>query len=703
MTRGFREFDLVEDARRIGSLQAPLLQATMQRIALRHPFYRREMQRLDLSPDDFTALDTLEDFPLTEKHQLVEEPEAFRLDPDPSRPAEYALWDVAYTTGTSLGRPTAMYQTAYDFRALTIAQRRMAEIRGMGHGGRIVNLYPITSIPHGAWIRCNQAAAAIGASVTAGMSGRAVDGFRIVRATDEVASITVGTDPTVLWGVPSYVRRVLQEIVAIGRHLPSLHMIAVSGEPCGPAMRKSLADLAGQAGAGAGVVVSDSMGATELQCGLVESAEGAGFHNPAPELFHFAAVDDRGLSVPDGEVGRLVLTHLDRRGTVLVRFWLGDLVTFTDEPCARCGHGGGLITEHRGRGGSFMKIRGNLVDIGAVSNAVGVLPHVVEHQLIIRRPEADPMGLDELVIRIVTDTDEPQSVSRDVATAVGAEREHVPPDRVRRHRCDLVGRTRHEAFAASSTGGPMTDPGAIATLEIPQEQLDAIQLDRLKASLGIAADHHPYYRERLREVDFERWTTLAHLDALAVTTKATLAAEPEAFRLRDASGEPHQMWDVIYTSGTTSDPIPIYQTPHDHRRILFAQRRMAAIRGTSSTDTIANLFPLAGRGPTVPGSESTTMPSPSVRGWWPGLGGPIPVRTAPPVASARSRGSSPLPNQRCCGALDPTCDDSSRPVSRMIWHSRQSGWWSRVARRSRRRSSRASSMVYKHLELPNPP
>jgi phenylacetate-CoA ligase len=168
------------------------------------------------------------------------------------------------------------------------------------------------------------------------------------------------------------------------------------------------------------------MGATELQCGLVECAEGAGFHNPTPELFHLASVDGDGVPVPDGDTGRLVLTHLDRRGTVLLRFWLGDLVRFTNDPCGSCGRGGGLILQHLGRGGNFVKIRGNLVDLSGISNAVSLIPHVIEHQIVIQSPKNDPMGLDELVIRIVTDTNDPLPVTAGVQTAVTVAADMTP-------------------------------------------------------------------------------------------------------------------------------------------------------------------------------------------------------------------------------------------------------------------------------------
>src|SRR5690606_33412458 len=52
------------------------------------------------------------------------------------------------------------------------------------------------------------------------------------------------------------------------------------------------------------------------------------------------------------------------------------------------------------------------------------------------------------------------------------------------------------------------------------------------------------------------------------------------------------LWDIAYTSGSTSEPTPLYHTARDFRGILSAQVRMAEIRGMTADDKIANLYPL---------------------------------------------------------------------------------------------------------------
>ena len=60
---------------------------------------------LRLTPWLLTITINLLLFPLTLKQELMAEPELFRLDLPDLPPAERILWDVAYTTGTTTGRP----------------------------------------------------------------------------------------------------------------------------------------------------------------------------------------------------------------------------------------------------------------------------------------------------------------------------------------------------------------------------------------------------------------------------------------------------------------------------------------------------------------------------------------------------------------------------------------------------------------------
>jgi phenylacetate-CoA ligase len=138
---------------------------------------------------------------------------------------------------------------------------------------------------------------------------------------------------------------------------------------------------------------------------------------PAPELFHLAVVDEDGAPVPDGQPGLLCLSHLDRRGTVLLRYVLGDTVVLSHDPCPRCGRSGERVVAHLGRTGSRVKIRGQLVDRRVLLDALYTIDGLGVYQARLRRENPpSPANMDELVV--VIEDAAPPSVEHEVVTAV---------------------------------------------------------------------------------------------------------------------------------------------------------------------------------------------------------------------------------------------------------------------------------------------
>jgi phenylacetate-CoA ligase len=377
----------------ISALQNEKLVKQFELIAQYHSFYKERSQKIGLELSSIN-LSNLDDFPVTSKADLAENFDNFQLQlPDElSDP----IWDIAYTSG-STSKPIPIYQTSRDFRTILLTQRRMAEIRGMNSEDRILNLYPLTQYPHGAWTRANHAAATLGAYVACGMSGSSDGEFGATRSLSEVAQLAARIEATVFWGVPSYVKKVLDQIKKENLTIPKLRMIAVSGEACSGQMKSSLIELAARIGAD--VQISNSLGASELQCGLVECKDGAGFHNPAPELFYFSVLDYAGKEVKEDTFGTLAVTHLDRRGTTLIKYLLGDQVRLTRAACPECGRAGGRIIAHQGRAGTLIKIRGQLVDRAVLERCVSEFPGVIDYMILISKE--NPLdGLSEDLINI---------------------------------------------------------------------------------------------------------------------------------------------------------------------------------------------------------------------------------------------------------------------------------------------------------------
>ena len=114
-----------------------------------------------------------------------------------------------------------------------------------------------------------------------------------------------------------------------------------------------------------------------MQGGFVQCAEHAEGQNVTPDLYYLETVDpDTGRRLPDGEAGMLAITHLHRRGTVMLRYLVGDVVTLSRAPCPICGRVGERVTATPRRTGNLVKCRGMLVNTDLVADTVSALPGV---------------------------------------------------------------------------------------------------------------------------------------------------------------------------------------------------------------------------------------------------------------------------------------------------------------------------------------
>jgi phenylacetate-coenzyme A ligase PaaK-like adenylate-forming protein len=140
-----------------------------------------------------------------------------------------------------------------------------------------------------------------------------------------------------------------------------------------------------------------------MQGGFVQCDEEARPQNIVPDLYYLEVIDqESGLRRGDGEDGMLAVTHLHRRGTVLLRYLVGDVVTLSREPCPICGRVGERIVTTPRRIGALVKCRGMLVNTDVVVETLSALEGIGEFQLLFRRADR-PGAMDEMVVRIERD------------------------------------------------------------------------------------------------------------------------------------------------------------------------------------------------------------------------------------------------------------------------------------------------------------
>ncbi len=375
--------------------------ATMDLLCRGHARTRDMLASRGLTRADIRSLKDLSQLPLTTKRECADDPDAFRLRLDDVPEEMRTVWDVMYTTGSSSGRPTPFVSTTFDFYNILLLQRRMLEIRGVRADDAIANLFPLTPRPHGAFIRVLHAAAAMNIPVVSALPGNPSPYFTLGNELGAVVDVLARSAPTILWGVPSYIRRVLAR--AEERHvtLARVRLVFVTGEGISEAGRDELLQRLRALGA-PDPAVSVSYGMTEIQGGLVECRAGTGYHNPVPEQFYFEIVDPvTGDPVADGTPGLILLTHLHRRGTVLLRYAIGDITVRQRDRCPGCGRVTDRFVAPPHRADDLVKIKGMLVNPMLAVGAIEGEPEIVDFQLTAEK--SDPgsvLSMDVLRLRV---------------------------------------------------------------------------------------------------------------------------------------------------------------------------------------------------------------------------------------------------------------------------------------------------------------
>lgn len=383
----------------IEALQAAHLRRTLRLCAEGHPYYRARWRDAGIDVAEIRGVADLERLPVTTKRDFMSDPEAFRLQLPELSLQERTLWEVMYTTGTTSGRPSPVYTTTHDHYSWLYHSRETAKFDGLTASDVFANLYPLTPMPMGAFIRAGHAAAAIGATVVSGLPGAPYAEFPVHNGLDRGIELIQLHRATVVLGVASYLRRVVVRAQELRADLSSVRVMFLGGESASPALRSDIHERLVSLGAVDPRVVS-RYGSTELGY-LPECREGSGWHNPTPDLLYLEIVDETGRRLPDGERGLLCLTHLNRRGTVLVRYVVGDVTTFSSDPCPVCGRNGGRITTQPVRTADLVKVRGMLVNPELIKEELQRVPGIAEFQVVLTRVDpADPLSMDELLVRI---------------------------------------------------------------------------------------------------------------------------------------------------------------------------------------------------------------------------------------------------------------------------------------------------------------
>ncbi|MBL0934675.1 MAG: phenylacetate--CoA ligase family protein [Rhizobiaceae bacterium] len=403
----------------VGALQDALLQRTVELCYEHHPYYAKLMRSEGIRPEHIRNRDELERLPPSSKKEFLADPEAFRMRPEGLPGNEGTLWKVLYTTGTTTGRPAPIYVTAHDHFAYMYAFQDRRDLIGLRDTDLIANLFPMTGFPMGAYSRAADEAGAVGAAIMFGNTGRTDAMFPVNRSLDAAVAAAARHRVTVLWGVAGFVRRVLMRAQELGADFSSVRMVMTTGEASSPAMREDFRRRMRELGC-ADTVIVNRYGSTEQGGTMIECCEGSGFHSGLPDqLFHEVVDDETGRRLPDGTPGMLAVTHLNRRGTVFLRYKVGDVGSLDHSPCPHCGRTSVRLSSRPVRTGDIIKIKGALVNLGNLKEEFDRMPGVDEYQIVVTSQDpSDPFSMDDLVIRLAPSADARDGIAARMAEEV---------------------------------------------------------------------------------------------------------------------------------------------------------------------------------------------------------------------------------------------------------------------------------------------
>lgn len=403
----------------VGALQDRLLQRMVEICYDHHPYYGRVMRDLGLTPGDIRTREDLKKLPPIGKKEFLEQPEDFRLNPEGLPMQEATLWKIIYTTGTTSGRPAPIFVTAHDFFAYQDLFRTRADLLGLKNTDLIANLFPMTNFPLGAFSRAPDEAGAVGAAMIFGNTGRVDSIYPVNRSIDEAVEAAARHGATVLWGVAGFVRRVLLRAIELNADFSKVRMVMTTGEASSPAMRDDLRSRMRTLGC-ADTLIVNRYGSTEQGGTMIECCDGSGFHSSMPDqVFHEIVDDETGERLPDGAAGMLAITHLNRRGTVFLRYKIGDVGALDHTPCPHCGRTSVRLSSKPVRTGDIIKIKGALVNLGNLKSELDRVPGLEEYQIVVgsEAPD-DPFSPDVLSVRIAPREGAEQGMSETVAGIV---------------------------------------------------------------------------------------------------------------------------------------------------------------------------------------------------------------------------------------------------------------------------------------------
>ena len=320
----------------IEALQLERLQKTV-RHCMNSPFYKQRFDSVGLTPDDIKSLDDLKKIPFTTKQDL--------RDTYPFGIASVPLEKCVrlHSSSGTTGNPTVILHTQRDLDEWANAVARCLHMVGLRPTDVFQNSSGYGMFTGG--LGFQYGAERLGMLTVPAAAGNTLRQLKFIK--------DFGT--TALHAIPSYAARLYEVMVEQGidpRRDTKLKTLVIGAEPHSEEQRRRIEDMLG-------VKAYNSFGMSEM-CGpgvAFECKEQNGLHIWEDYYIVEIVNPDTLEPVPEGEVGELVLTTINREGMPLLRYRTRDLTRILPGECP-CGRHHKRLDRMQGRSDDMIILKG---------------------------------------------------------------------------------------------------------------------------------------------------------------------------------------------------------------------------------------------------------------------------------------------------------------------------------------------------------
>lgn len=352
------EFSKPEEIRKV---QEVLLKQHVRYCAAHSPYYRDLFHSKNIDASTIT-LGTLRQLPLTDKTELGQFNESFLAAP------KSQVVDIVLSSGTT-GKPTAMMYTENDLRRLAYNE----EISFISCGLTRDDIVLLTCTID----RCFIAGLAYFSGVRSLGAAAIRNGLSSVESHLEIIQ---RLKPTALVGVPTFLLKLGQYLHSrdIDPRQSGIKRLICIGEPIRDRnlaflkMGETLEEIWG-------AKIYSTYASSETITSFCECTAQRGGHLH-PDLAVVEIVNEKGETLPAGDIGEVVVTPLQIEGMPLIRFKTGDISFLAEEACS-CGRHSSRLGPILGRKKQMIKFRGTTLYPNSLYAVLDSFPGISDYYI----------------------------------------------------------------------------------------------------------------------------------------------------------------------------------------------------------------------------------------------------------------------------------------------------------------------------------